>query len=67
MSKSFFFLLLAVAGGLAKNRAKIDHWLNPPPPRVAGHNKVILYFTTWCGTCIKHANILQETKSATLT
>ena len=53
MSKTTFLLLLALVAGLLQNQSKIKHWLNPPPPRIPGNDKVILYSTTWCGYCAK--------------
>lgn len=53
MSKTTLLLLLALVGGLLQNQSKIKHWLNPPPPRIPGSDKVILYSTTWCGYCAK--------------
>lgn len=53
MSNTKFLLLIALLGGAWQNHTKIQHWLNPPPPRIPGNDKVVLYSTTWCGYCAK--------------
>ena len=53
MSKTALLLLIALIGGVSQNQTKIKHWLNPPPPRIPGNDKVVLYSTTWCGYCAK--------------
>lgn len=60
MSKQFFLVLIALLGGLIQNHDKINHWLNPPPPRVTGQNDVVLYSTTWCGYCAKTRQYFAE-------
>lgn len=53
---------MAVAGGAMQNRAKISHWLNPPPPvsQAAGSREVVLYSTAWCGYCAKTRQYFAE-------
>jgi glutaredoxin len=60
MSKQAFILLMAILSGLYQNRHKIDLWLNPPPPKVAGQTDVVLYSTTWCGYCAKTREYFAE-------
>lgn len=62
MKTSTFFLLVAVVGGTLQNRHKIYHWFNPPPAlsHVSGTDEVILYSTTWCGSCIKTREYFAE-------
>ena len=55
MKASTLIVLIAVAGGALQNRAKISHWLNPPPPvsHASMNSEVVLYSTSWCGYCAK--------------
>jgi glutaredoxin len=57
------FLLFA-AVGFQQNWTRIDHWLHPPPPRLPGSAKVVLYATTWCGYCAKTRKFFAENQIA---
>lgn len=53
MVRPWLIVLLCLAFGALQNRAKIQHWLHPPPPRSVAAGQVILYATSWCGYCAK--------------
>ena len=64
MSKLQILLLIAIAGGVLQNQANIKRWLNPPPPRIPGKDKVVLYSTTWCGYCAKTRDFFADNNIA---
>lgn len=53
MSRPLLLILLCMTAGVIQNWASIHRWLNPPPPRPPGAEKVVLYATRWCGYCAK--------------
>lgn len=64
MDTKTFLLVIAIIGGLLQNQDKIRRWLNPPPPRAPGSDKVVLYSTKWCGYCAKTRKYFAENNIA---
>jgi len=60
MSRPMQLFLFCAALGLYQNWQRIDYWLNPPPPRPAGAEQVVLYATDWCGYCAKTREFFAE-------
>src|SRR5574343_1446821 len=64
MDTKTLILLICVIGGVTQNFDKIKRWINPPPPKAPGSDKVVLYSTQWCGYCAKTRKYFAENQIA---